>query len=235
MSEPPVGALVPAPDGRSAWVVPAGAWTEDAHNPRGVGLEAPTPSAPPASAHRRLRDSLTPAPPNPAQPDPTLPAQVRASALPGAGLGLFAAAPLRAGSIICEYRGKVLTLKGLLQTADRSYAMGLALNLYLDAASADGLSAPLSLARFVNDHPVPESRNCAFQKIPSRRKALLVASRDVAAGAGSGGLLQKRPFGFRGGNGRDALRPVAGEELYAPYGDGYWARLGGIPPLGGKP
>ena len=79
--------------------------------------------------------------------------------------------------------------------------MSLALNLHIDAATSDGVSAPLSLARFVNDNRLPGTVNCVFTKVPSRQKALLVALR--------------------------AIEP--GEELFASYGEKYWARAGGLP------
>lgn len=43
-------------------------------------------------------------------------------------------------------------------------AQALALNLYIDSAPADGAAGPLSLGRFLNDHPDPARINVRFEK-----------------------------------------------------------------------
>ena len=45
----------------------------------------------------------------------------RESLIAGAGLGLFATAPIAAGEVVCHYRGTVLSLIACLKLRDRDY------------------------------------------------------------------------------------------------------------------
>ena len=47
--------------------------------------------------------------------------EARESLIPGAGLGLFATAPIAAGEIVCDYRGTVLRFMQCFKLENRDY------------------------------------------------------------------------------------------------------------------
>lgn len=61
-------------------------------------------------------------------------------------------------------------------------AQALSLNLYIDSGPADGVAGPLSLGRFLNDHPDPSRINVRFEKArgaPTRLCCVGVGSRST--------------------------------------------------------
>merc|ERR1719421_643221 len=64
--------------------------------------------------------------------------------------------------------------------------------------SVDAAQHPEVLARYINDNFEAARRNAKFVKLKPKRRALVVATRDIAAG----------------------------EEIYAFYGEGYWRARG---------
>ncbi len=127
------------------------------------------------------------------------PLRVQPSLIPGAGLGLFTAKDVLAGTVLagCSYGGDVLTFARAraLPPDAKDYVMALHFNVHVDAANHPGY-----LARYINDNLTDggRHRNVRFVKDPARRSATVMATRDLRAG----------------------------EELYAEYGDGYWRRRG---------
>ena len=121
---------------------------------------------------------------------------VRPSQVPGAGDGLWTTRAFAAGEVLCEYRGRVLSLAAVLRMSvrERDYVMGgFGLN-----AHVDGRLDPNMLGRYVNDHGDASMLNAEFHKLQPERRALV-----------------------------RALRPlVAGEEVFASYGEGYWRARG---------
>ena len=115
---------------------------------------------------------------------------MRASRITGAGLGLFATTDIAAHTVLCEYTGAELTLAEVAAIEDYTYIMsGFGLTCYIDAREH-----PDVLARYINDGGNSGAQNARFVKLPSRRRAAVVATRDVRAG----------------------------EEIYASYGPRYW-------------
>ena len=127
--------------------------------------------------------------------------RVGPSTIEGAGDGLFVTRAHRAGDMLCVYRGTALTLAKVLKmsVSDRDYTVGgFGLNLHIDAKPH-----PHIVARFINDNfRVPGASNAKFVKIKQDKCALVVATRDLAAG----------------------------EEIFISYGDGYWRARGLLPP-----
>lgn len=118
--------------------------------------------------------------------------EVRRSLVPGAGDGLFAKRDFAQGDVICDYRGKVLSLAQVLRLPKgaRDYLMGgFGLNVHIDASEAYAVPG-----RYVNDNFDTGRLNAHFRKLPTLRKAQVVALRPIAAG----------------------------DEIYAAYGAGYW-------------
>eukprot|EP00921_Rhytidocystis_pertsovi_P023692 GHVQ01037990.1.p1 GENE.GHVQ01037990.1~~GHVQ01037990.1.p1 ORF type:complete len:249 (+),score=34.90 GHVQ01037990.1:731-1477(+) len=116
------------------------------------------------------------------------PLEVRPSLIPGAGRGLFVLSAVPKGSVVCEYTGRRLTLLELLRKQDRTYVMGgFGINWHIEAG-------PEVMARYINDNMDTSQLNAVFQKLKTLRKALVVATRDIASG----------------------------EELYATYGSVFW-------------
>eukprot|EP00913_Durusdinium_trenchii_P011597 g10891.t1 len=73
--------------------------------------------------------------------------------------------------------------------------------------SVDAAKHPEVLARYINDHVDASKHNVKFLKLKRERRALAVAMREI----------------------------VAGEEIHAFYGEGYWrARRGPMPAAGAK-
>jgi hypothetical protein len=119
--------------------------------------------------------------------------EVRASRIRGAGDGLFASVDFTAGTQLGEYRGRVLSLLQATRLVDRDYLMGgFGLNAHVDARFA--LDAP---GRYVNDNFDASKLNARFDKDKERRRAALVATRDIRRG----------------------------EEIYASYGESCAQRL----------
>jgi hypothetical protein len=122
--------------------------------------------------------------------------EVRASRIPGAGLGLFATTDIAAHSVICEYTGSELTLVEVAFLEDSTYLMGaFGLTCHVDAREH-----PHVLSRYINDGGSAEIQNTRFVKMPSRRRACVLATRAIRTG----------------------------EEIYASYGTCYW--VGGVAP-----
>ena len=150
-------------------------------------------------AHERLRvvssDEATgggdePATPPPSRPPPPPNADVavKTSRLPGAGLGLFAVRSFAVGDLVCEYTGTVLD-SAARSLEDKSYLMRLGEGVFVDARTHYDVHA-----RYINDCRDKRVHNVSFDKRPSEQRALVVASRPIAAG----------------------------DELYASYGPLYW-------------
>mmetsp|Transcript_25742 Transcript_25742/g.66589 ORF Transcript_25742/g.66589 Transcript_25742/m.66589 type:complete len:191 (+) Transcript_25742:13-585(+) len=117
---------------------------------------------------------------------------VRESLIPGAGLGLFATRSFARGETICEYTGRVLTLRQILRMSvpEREYVMGgFGLNTFVDAGPDANM-----LARYINDNQDDSALNAEFVRIMYDHRALVIATRNVKPG----------------------------EEIYASYGSRYW-------------
>lgn len=118
--------------------------------------------------------------------------EVRRSLVAGAGNGLFAKRDFARGDVICDYRGKVLSLAQVLRLPPeaRDYLMGgFGLNVHIDASEAYAVPG-----RYVNDNFDTARLNAHFRKLPKLRKAQVVALRPI----------------------------LAGDEIYAAYGAAYW-------------
>jgi len=115
---------------------------------------------------------------------------VRPSRIARAGLGLFAATDIAAHTLVCEYSGAELSLVETALLGDCTYLMGGLGFISVDAREHRGV-----LARYINDGGAAGAQNARFVKLPSRRRACVVAKRDIRAG----------------------------EEIYASYGPIYWA------------
>jgi hypothetical protein len=61
--------------------------------------------------------------------------------------GLFATEMIQKQSVICEYRGDLLTTVGALRTTDKSYLMRLSPQIYVDAKHY-----PECLARYIDTY-----------------------------------------------------------------------------------
>ncbi len=104
--------------------------------------------------------------------------EVRASRIPGAGLGLFATTDIAAHSVICEYTGAELTLVEVAFLEDSTYLMGaFGLTCHVDAREH-----PHVLSRYINDGGSAEIQNTRFVKMPSRRRACVQATRAIRKG-----------------------------------------------------
>ena len=137
--------------------------------------------------HERLRVVATDEPPRP-PPPPNADVVVKTSRLPGAGLGLFAVRAFAVGELVCEYTGTVLD-SAARSLEDKSYLMRLGEGVFVDARTHYDVHA-----RYINDCRDKRVHNVSFDKRPSERRALVVASRPISAG----------------------------DELYASYGPLYW-------------
>ena len=83
-----------------------------------------------------------------------------------------------AGTVLGEYRGRVLSLLQATRLKDRDYLMGgFGLNAHVDARFA--LTAP---GRYVNDNFDTAALNAEFHKDRETRTATLVATRDIRRG-----------------------------------------------------
>ena len=79
---------------------------------------------------------------------------------------------------MCEYTGAELSLTEAARIDDWTYLMGgLGLTCHVDAREH-----PRVLARYINDGGADAAQNARFVKLPSRRRACVVATRDVRAG-----------------------------------------------------
>ncbi len=123
--------------------------------------------------------------------------EVRESSIPGAGRGLFATAPFAAGTVIAHYTGTVLRSAEAVKLKDKSYLMRLGPQCYID--SSDEAAHGHVLARYINDARNPARTNVVFDKKPDELRALVVATRDIAAE----------------------------EELFVDYGRWYWLKAPG--------
>ena len=132
-------------------------------------------------------EPATPPAPRP-PPPPNADVVVKTSRLPGAGLGLFAVRAFAVGDLVCEYTGTVLD-SAARNLEDKSYLMRLGEGVFVDARTHYEVHA-----RYINDCRDKRVHNVSFDKRPSEQRALVVASRPIAAG----------------------------DELYASYGPLYW-------------
>jgi len=130
--------------------------------------------------------------------------EVRPSLIENAGEGLFAARCFAKGDVLGEYRGVVVSMMQRLKRDDddTDYMMGgWGMNTFVDAKDCYEAAG-----RYVNHAFDPAQRNAYFQRHADEPWALLVATREIAAG----------------------------EEIYASYSDDYW-RARGIDPNTGLP
>jgi SET domain-containing protein len=103
--------------------------------------------------------------------------EIRDSTLVGAGKGLFAKREFHAGDVICEYIGKMLSVKEVFRLEDHSYLMRLGSpNIYIDGKDV------FSFARHINDNRNKLKHNVKFEKYPQERKALVVAIKNIKPG-----------------------------------------------------
>ncbi|KAJ8608267.1 hypothetical protein CTAYLR_007264 [Chrysophaeum taylorii] len=103
--------------------------------------------------------------------------EVRRSRVADAGDGLFAKRRFKVGEVVCEYRGRVLSLVQALRLPNRDYLMGgFGLNVHIDASEAYAVPG-----RYINDND-PDLLNAEFRKLPKLRKATVVAIRPIEAG-----------------------------------------------------
>jgi len=120
----------------------------------------------------------------------------RASLIADAGLGLFATTDIAAGAVIAEYSSSTGPI-GIAQAVKirderRAYLMRVGPGVYV--------VADLTCAsRYINDARNPSRYNVRFDKRPEEGRALVVATRAIAAG----------------------------EELYVDYGRLYWLKSPG--------
>ena len=104
--------------------------------------------------------------------------EVKESAIPGAGLGLFAKQAIEKGTVFCEYFGKEITLLQMLRLKDKTYVMGgFGLNCHIDANEVYEC-----FGRYINDGMVPARQNARFVKIKHLKRANIIATRDISAG-----------------------------------------------------
>lgn len=106
--------------------------------------------------------------------------------------------------------------------AAHARAQALSLNLYIDSRLADGVAGPLSLGRYLNDHPDPSRINVRFEKVPRARG--LPLSTPSRLGQERRTAPTRRPTVAQVPSRSKALcvttRDVeAGEELYVSYGE----------------
>ena len=107
----------------------------------------------------------------------SLKVEVRKSALPSAGLGLFAKQRLSKAEVVCDYRGKVYTLSEALALTDKDYLMGFGFNVHICA------KAELTcFGRYVNDPRDSSKVNCCVVKLKRLKVAFFRALRDIEIG-----------------------------------------------------
>lgn len=97
----------------------------------------------------------------------------------------------------------------------------LSLNLYIDSGPADGVAGPLSLGRYLNDHPDPARINVRFEKARRRSAAFRFAALRRHWWAKR---LRPTPAPIQMPSRSKALCVTtkaveAGEELYVSYGE----------------
>jgi len=129
---------------------------------------------------------------SPGQAATMVPTEVRPSSVPGAGKGLFATAPIAAGTLIGEYCGDTVdTMLHRLRVKDWSYVA----TTRDPVICVDARFRPEVMVRYMNHHFDPACRNTDMIWPPERgERRYMVATRDIAAG----------------------------EELFYDYGDVYW-------------
>lgn len=107
-----------------------------------------------------------------------------------AGKGLFANNEFQTGDIIVCYSGVIYDTNTAIKLQDKSYLMRLGPKLYVDARES-----PLILARYINDCRNVAGYNVIFDKIESKKCAMVRATRPI----------------------------YKGEEIFVDYGKWYWA------------
>ncbi|KAL3912842.1 MAG: hypothetical protein SGPRY_008197, partial [Prymnesium sp.] len=104
--------------------------------------------------------------------------EARASRLPCAGLGLFAARSFGEGETLGRYHGRVLSLLQAHQLEDKDYLMGgFGINSHVDARFSMGAEG-----RYVNDHFDKSRLNAKFVKNKETKTAILIATRPIHSG-----------------------------------------------------
>jgi hypothetical protein len=124
---------------------------------------------------------------------------VRPSQIRGAGNGLWTVRKFASGEVLCEYRGRVISLADVhsMSLRERDYVMGgFGVRVHLDGAHDLNM-----LGRYVNDNGDATMLNAEFSKHRPERCALVRALRPLAAG----------------------------EEVFASYREGYWRARGAPP------
>jgi hypothetical protein len=106
-----------------------------------------------------------------------VPAEVRASSVPAAGLGLFARAPVKAGECIGEYLGDVIdSAWHWMRLRNKDYVMRTEdTTVFIDAAHR-----PEALMRYVNHHFDPARIN--VRRVAEGRRVYYFADKDIASG-----------------------------------------------------
>jgi hypothetical protein len=140
---------------------------------------------------RRRSNALLPPPPK-GPHDAFL--EVRASHIPGAGLGLFVGTQRgwTAGEIICYYYGHIHTYQSATATlTDRSYLLHVHGNVLLDAGPIVSVKA-----RYINDPRNEDMVNVQFVPEPPELRVAVVAIKAIHSG----------------------------QELFVDYGEAYWSQ-----------
>lgn len=127
----------------------------------------------PLRPERVLRPGPPPPPHGDDERDGT---QVRASLVPGAGLGLFALRPFEAGDLVGEYAGDLLTFWQQQRTPDWTYVAAAGPDRFVDAGPY-----PHVKARYINHHFDPDRINARYVDAPDHR-IFVHTTRRIAAG-----------------------------------------------------
>jgi len=121
--------------------------------------------------------------------------EARASTIPQAGDGLFTTRAVAEGTLLCVYKGTSLSLIEAMKRKEKGVHGDYVMGGFGPFWRVDAGPHPDVLARYINDHRQdPSGQNARFIKLKQDRVALVVATRDL----------------------------VVGEEIFAPYGEGFW-------------
>lgn len=130
---------------------------------------------------------------------------MKTSLIPGAGRGLFTTVNIPSDTEICEYTGNLLRSADAVRLKDKAYLMRLGPQVYVDCG--DEAAYGHVLARYINDPRRESALNVRFDKRPEEGKAIVLSTREIAAG----------------------------EELYVDYGRWYWLKSpGNVLPVDGE-
>ena len=135
--------------------------------------------------------------------------EIKKSKLPGAGLGLFATRKHKKGSRISSYGGEVIS-KAVHENRDSGYALSIGQGAGPNAKILDGRATSSGNARYVNDCRKADKKHC-----PSGNNVKLPILRRPRNGGPVKGKLK-------------VMKTIQeGQEIYAPYGRGYWSQGNG--------